>query len=320
MTPADLKSGETQAIEQPGEQPGDQSGENARLLTRRDRLRSWLDDLDTPVSWAVNSVLLGAIFATSAIFVATTFDIDPAIAQTLHRIDRCLSIVFIAEYALRWWSASNRWRYPVQIYSLIDLVAVVPMVLGGWDILYVRLLRSFRILLLLRFFDRRRILSRLSLADSQILGRILLTLLCLLFIAAGLIYNVEHNTPYSAIHNFLDAFYFTVVTMTTVGFGDITPLSNAGRLVTLLMILAGITLIPWQIGELVRQLIRSVQKVNQDCSGCGWMFHDPDAQFCKRCGAELSLDTSLTESVRSPVVNVRDNIPPTHPSSKNSKN
>ena len=66
------------------------------------------------------------------------------------------------------------------------------------------------------------------------------------------------------------------------------------------MILAGITLIPWQVSELVRQLIRSVQKVNQKCSGCGWAFHDPDAQFCKRCGAELGLMTSLVDSVRSP--------------------
>ncbi|MEM6501035.1 MAG: ion transporter [Cyanobacteria bacterium P01_C01_bin.89] len=293
MAPADFKSGEKSGDTEAVQQFDDDAGH----LNRRDRLRAWLDDLDSPVSWAVNLVLLGAILGTSASFVATTFDIDPAIAQTLRHIDRWLSILFVIEYGMRWWSAPNRWRYPFQLYSLIDLVAVVPMVLGGWDILYVRLLRSFRILLLLRFFDRRRILNRLSLADSQILGRIILTLLCLLFIAAGLIYNVEHSTPNSAIHNFLDAFYFTVVTMTTVGFGDITPLSNAGRLVTLLMILAGITLIPWQVSELVRQLIRSVQKVNQKCSGCGWAFHDPDAQFCKRCGAELG---SLADSVRSP--------------------
>ncbi|MEM9772373.1 MAG: ion transporter [Cyanobacteria bacterium P01_D01_bin.73] len=294
MAPADFKTGETEDADN---RNADNANRDAQFLTRRDRLRSWLDDLDTPVSWGINSILLGAIVATSATFVATTFDIDPAIAQSLHRFDLCLSVLFIVEYCLRWWSASNRWRYPFQIYSLIDLVAVVPMVLGGWDILYVRLLRSFRILLLLRFFDRRRVLSRLSLADSQVLGRIILTLLCLLFIAAGLIYNVEHNTPNSAIHNFLDAFYFAVVTMTTVGFGDITPLSNAGRLVTLLMILAGITLIPWQVSELVRQFIGSVQKVNQECPNCALAYHDPDAQFCKRCGVGLNLAASLADPV-----------------------
>ena len=254
----------------------------------RDRLRGWLDDLETPTSWVINLVFFAAILAAASTFVAETFTLEPAIAQRLHRFDQSLAVIFLLEYGRRWWASPNRWRYPFQPYSLVDLVAVVPLFFGGWDILFIRLLRSFRILLLLRFFDRRRFLTRLSLADSQILGRILLTLLCLLFIAAGLIYNVEHNTAGSAIHNFLDAFYFTVVTMTTVGFGDITPLSNGGRLVTLLMILAGITLIPWQVSELVRQFIRSANKITQSCPGCGWEYHDPDARYCKRCGTSLN--------------------------------
>ena len=266
----------------------------------RDRLHRWLDDLDTAVSWGINLFLLGAILTASATFVAETFTLPPAIAQTLRRVDQILAVIFALEYGVRWWASPNRWRYPLQLYSLVDLIAVVPMVLGGWDILFVRLLRSFRILLLLRFFDRNRFLRRLSLTDNQILVRIFLTLLCLLFIAAGLIYHVEHNTPGTGIHTFLDAFYFTLVTMTTVGFGDITPLSTEGRLVTLLMILAGITLIPWQISELVRHFISSVQKVTQPCPGCGWTYHDPDAHYCKRCGTGLNPLDEISGAGRSP--------------------
>jgi voltage-gated potassium channel len=78
-----------------------------------------------------------------------------------------------------------------------------------------------------------------------------------------------------------------VVTMTTVGFGDVTPMTQTGKFLTVLMIVTGVALIPWQVGDLVRRLVKSGAQTEVNCPGCGLAFHDQDAQFCRRCGTGL---------------------------------
>ena len=109
----------------------------------------------------------------------------------------------------------------------------------------------------------------------------------MIFVYAGLIYQVEHNVNDRGLNNFFDAFYFVVVTMTTVGYGDVTPLSQAGKAMTLLMILTGVLFVPWQLSELIKQVLKTANLVQKECSKCSLSRHDPDAKFCKRCGAEL---------------------------------
>jgi voltage-gated potassium channel len=76
--------------------------------------------------------------------------------------------------------------------------------------------------------------------------------------------------------------------MTTVGYGDVTPISDAGRGLTVAMILTGVALIPTQISSLIRQLVKVADARHQPCPGCGWTSHDDDARFCKRCGTALT--------------------------------
>ena len=84
--------------------------------------------------------------------------------------------------------------------------------------------------------------------------------------------------------SFIDALYMTVITLTTVGFGDITPMSEAGRWVTVLMILSGIILIPWQVSRIAKEWIYIASKKESLCPGCGLRYHDEDASHCKSCG------------------------------------
>jgi voltage-gated potassium channel len=75
--------------------------------------------------------------------------------------------------------------------------------------------------------------------------------------------------------------------MTTVGYGDVTPLSQSGKVMTLLMIFTGVLFIPWQLSELIGQVIKISTLVEQECPNCGLPRHEPDELFCKQCGTEL---------------------------------
>lgn len=274
----------------------DPESEGARW---RSRLAALLDGYDTAASVLLNGFLVGAIAAASASFVASTFAIPADLRRALEWGDRAIAVLFTVEYALRWWCAPRPWRYPLTPLALLDAAAIVPMLLGS-DVLFLRLLRSLRILRLLRFSGSIELLRRLGRQDLQIPIRVALALGSFLFVAAGSIYQVEHNLPQTHIRNFLDAFYFTVVTTTTVGFGDITPRSDAGRLVTLSTIAAGVILIPWQVGDLVRQFVKTLQKISDPCLICGLEFHDADARFCKRCGAPLPEIVPMLDRSKAP--------------------
>ena len=103
------------------------------------------------------------------------------------------------------------------------------------------------------------------------------------FISSGLFFYVE-NTLNPKVETFGDAFYFTVVTLSTVGFGDIIPMSEAGKWVTVFMILSGIILIPWQVSRIVKEWLHIATKKKVICPECGLRYHDDNASHCKSCG------------------------------------
>ena len=179
-------------------------------------------------------------------------------------------------------------------FSLIDLISILPLLIGWMDIRFLRIFRWFRILRIVRFWNIEKRLLGIQAEDSIVFVRIFLTLFTLIFVYAGLIYQVEHQINGDRLHNFFDAFYFVVVTMTTVGYGDVIPLSQAGRVMTLLMIFTGVLFIPWQLSELIGQVIKTASLVEQKCRNCNLSRHDPDALFCKQCGTNLELDSKIS--------------------------
>lgn len=247
----------------------------------------YLEDVETPVGRAITLIITGLVVLSSAIFVADTYTIPATVRTNLDLIDTVIIVIFSIEYLLRFWCADNKIKYFFSAYSIIDLLAVLPVFLGMVDISFIRLLRWFRFLRLIRFFKSRTLFGRINTEDSLIFARILFTLFAIVFVYSGLIYQVEHPVNPQVFRTFLDAFYFSVVTMTTVGFGDVTPISEAGRLMTVMMILTGIALIPWQLGDLIRQLLKTSNQVKTQCPTCGLALHDTDAQFCKLCGTCL---------------------------------
>jgi voltage-gated potassium channel len=257
------------------------------MLLSRQETEFYLKDLETPIGKAINLTLASLVLISSGIFVAETYNIPDYMRFELNVADTAIVIIFAVEYSLRLWSAENKIKYIFSFYSIIDLMAILPFFLGMVDISFIRLLRWFRILRLIRFIDRKFLFASISTEDGMIFARILFTLFAIVFIYSGLIYQVEHPVNPQNYGTFLDAFYFSVVTMTTVGFGDVTPISELGRLLTVLMIFTGIGLIPWQVGDLIKRVVKTANQVETVCSDCGLAFHDVDAGFCKRCGTKL---------------------------------
>lgn len=257
------------------------------ILIQR-KIASYLEDIETPVGRATNLTIMGLILLSSAIFVAQTYSISDAVRNIIDNIDRLIGVIFVSEYIIRFWCAENKLKFFLRPFSLLDLIAILPFILRLTNIQYIRIFRWFRILRLIRFINLKILFLNINSEDGVIFARILFTLFTILFIYSGLIYQVEHPVNAEAFNTFLDAFYFSVVTMTTVGFGDVTPISEGGRLLTVLMILTGIALIPWQLGDLIKQLLKTANQVEKLCSGCSLPSHDRDAQFCKICGTKLA--------------------------------
>jgi voltage-gated potassium channel len=253
-----------------------------------DKIHFYLEDIENPIGKIVNLSITSLVLISTGIFVAETYPLTTEVRSLIGKIDLVILSIFAIEYLLRLIAAPDKLKYILSFYSLIDLIAIFPVLTGITDFSFIRILRWFRILRLLRFIEGKALLGNLDREDSLIVTRILFTIFSIIFIYSGLIYQVEHTVNPQEFSTFFDAVYFAVVTMTTVGFGDITPISQAGKLMTVLMILTGIALIPWQLGNLIKQVAKSASKVNAVCSNCQLSSHDLDANFCKSCGVKLN--------------------------------
>ena len=257
-------------------------------LSWRQKIAFYLEDTQTRLGLSFNLSILGLILLSSAIFVTQTYTISVRLRNILNITDLAILIIFTFEYVLRFWSANNRRQFFFSFLGLIDLISILPLLLGWMDIRFLRIFRWFRILRIIRFWKVEKRLLGIQAEDSIVFIRIFLTLFTLIFVYAGLIYQVEHQVNQDHLQNFFDAFYFVVVTMTTVGYGDVTPLSQPGRVMTVLMIFTGVLFIPWQLSELIGQVVKNSSLLEQKCLVCGLSHHDSDALFCKQCGANLN--------------------------------
>ncbi len=260
----------------------------------RETLQFYLIDCKTAFGKIIDIFIIFLNLFICAIIVVETYSVSEATMQLLWKVEVIIVLFFIIEYGARLYAAKSRLKQLVDIYSIIDLIAILPtismLVLPHFDITFnigfIKLIRSFRIFRIFRFFrftaDPDFFFGSITMQLLKVI-RLFLTILMIFFISSGLFFYVESDLNPS-VNNFGDAFYFTVVALTTVGFGDIIPRTYAGKWVTILMIFSGIILIPWQISRIVKEWVRMATKKEIICPGCGLRYHDEDASHCKSCG------------------------------------
>ena len=253
------------------------------------KIAFYLNDSETSAGKIVDLILLVLNIIAITVYVAETY--FGKTNKTTHTIFLVLEIIIVSffsiEYILRIISAEKKLKYIFSFYGIIDLVSILPSFIPGDELKFLRVLKVLRILRFLRFLETESFFfGKISKFRLQVI-RTIFTVFTILFVSAGLIYSAEtiSKVPGYTIQTFGQAFYFTVTTLSTVGFGDFVPVSAWGMAFTAIMIMGGAILIPWQVGKLIRMLILGdSRKKETTCSKCGLIGHDMDASHCKACG------------------------------------
>lgn len=202
---------------------------------------------------------------------------------------------FTVEYILRLWCSPNRKRYTLSAFGIVDLLAILPTYLAllvpqASSLLIVRLvriLRIFRVLRLLQFLDEANVLAR-SLRNARRKIFVFFSIMFVLTTIFGcLMYVIEG--PSNGFSTIPKSIYWAIVTITTVGYGDVVPHTALGQAIASMGMLTGYAIIAVPTGiitaELAQEMGRERSRIN--CKNCERAGHDTDARYCKYCGSFL---------------------------------
>jgi len=264
----------------------------------KQRLHDIIFEADTPAGKLFNFFLLLLIVLST---VVVMWESIPSSAedhsQLFITMEWVFTILFTIEYIFRIAVVNHKKRYIFSFFGIVDLLSILPsyltLFLAGTQVLMVirilRLLRIFRILKLAQFVSAADVLRVALTSSRHKIGVFLLTVIMSVIIAGTLMYLIE-----GAEHGFTSiplSIYWAIVTMTTVGYGDIAPHTSLGQaLASLIMILGyGIIAVPTGIVSAEMYSLRAKEKITtQVCPSCLKEGHDSDAIYCKYCSAKLN--------------------------------
>jgi len=263
----------------------------------RHRLHEIVFEADTPAGKLFDVVVLWAILLSVAtVLLESVAPIRERYGELLRGLEWFFTVLFTVEYVLRIVSVMKPLLYARSFFGLVDLLALLPTYLslflpGAQSLLVVRvlrLLRVFRILKLAEFLGQAEILMTALRASRQKIIVFLCGVLSTVVIMGAVMYLVEGEQ--NGFDSIPRGMYWAVVTMTTVGFGDITPKTVIGQFIASLLMVAGYGILAVPTGIVSVELAAAARNAHIDtqaCPGCGIYGHDADAAYCKRCGTHL---------------------------------
>ena len=262
--------------------------------------RRWLHEVvfeaESPTGKMFDIVLLLAI-ALSVVTVAVE-SVEEAMARygvELRTIEWVFTALFTAEYVLRLVCATRPWRYARSFFGIVDLIAILPtyaslFFTGHYSLTAIRalrLLRVFRILKLAQYVREAQVLGAALRASSRKIAIFLGTVLTLVLIIGSMMYLIEGEE--SGFSNIPQSMYWAIVTMTTVGYGDIAPVTVLGKFLASVVMLLGYGVLAVPTGVVTAEISgrMKTEMTNRTCPACFRQGHDADAKFCKYCGSSL---------------------------------
>jgi len=232
------------------------------------------------------------IFLSCGIFILENSTVPKYILSYTRIFDFIFNIIFSLEIILRFIFSHNRKKFFKSTYTWIDFLAILPFWLGAGNFLFVRALRFVRVFRFLRFFKFSKKYftyhevghSKTEIEHSKnfqnvFFIKVFFSIFLFIYIFASVIYFVEHDYN-SQINQFSDALYFIWISVLAVGYGDIVPVTQIGKLITMIGTLIGVSIIPFQLGNFIRISNENRHKKDSD-------FIKVNYKFCPHCGENI---------------------------------
>lgn len=260
-----------------------------RIIFQHDT--KWAKRFDIVLLWLI-AVSVAVIMLESVESLAATH------YRLFHIVEWVFTIIFTIEYGLRVWAVRRKRHYIFSFFGIVDLLSILPTYLalvltGGQYLMMIRilrLLRMFRVLKMARHMGEANVLlDALRAGRTKILVFVfgVMTLVC---VEGTVMYLLEGHSEGTGFTSIPQSIYWGIVTITTVGYGDIAPVTVLGKIMASIIMLTGFAIIAVPTGIVTAEIGRQmkIQMDRRQCPGCELVGHDPIANYCKRCGHTLS--------------------------------
>lgn len=266
------------------------------MASIRKKIHDIIFEADTPIGKTFDITLFVAIIVSVLIVILDSVEsLNKSAGEWFYLIEWLLTILFTIEYILRIFAVKQPLKYIFSFYGIIDFLSVIPTYISLFFvgshyfiiIRIIRLLRIFRVLKLVRYVGAA---DSLAVAIKNSRGKIVVffeVVLTIVVIIGSIMYLIEG--PENGFTNIPVSIYWSIVTLTTVGYGDIAPQTIPGQALASLLMLTGYAIIAVPTGIITAEIRKTdkEKKNTQACDNCNFNKHDDDALFCKICGEKL---------------------------------
>lgn len=274
---------------------------NRNLTPLQRNLHTIIFEADTPLGKRFDIILmLFIVLSIVLVNLESVPSIDTKYGDLLYIMEWALTIFFTIEYVLRLYCSYRRSSYAFSFYGIIDLLAILPTYLsifmvGTQSLIIIRalrLLRVFRIFKMVGFMNQGTMITNALKASRGKIFVFMFFIFVMVNIVGSLMYLIEGGSN-SGFDSIPRSIYWAIVTMTTVGYGDISPVTNFGQLVAAIVMIMGYAVIAVPTGIVSSEMMKGSKKqediTTQVCMNCGKEGHDSDATYCKYCGSAINL-------------------------------
>lgn len=262
----------------------------------RERVHEIIFEADTPLGKLFDIVLIVSILASVLVVMLDSVEsIGNRHARLFYILEWFFTAIFTVEYILRLTTVRHPLKYATSFFGIVDLLTVIPtyldLLLPGTRFLLVirilRVLRIFRVLKLAKYVGEANLLIRAIKSSSRKITIFLFFVITIVVVLGSLMYIIEGSE-----HGFTSipkSIYWAIVTLTTVGYGDIAPQTNMGQILAVIVMIMGYSIIAVPTGIVTVEMAQAFKNnvTTRACQACSLEGHDANAKFCKHCGEEL---------------------------------